>query len=114
MIVIVCGGRDYKDHKHLWKVLDNLRTKLPITRLIEGGARGADSLAHAWRLDRGVPGKTYKARWETEGVSAGPRRNRRMLEQENPDMVIAFPGGNGTADMKIQARRRGVKVLEVI
>lgn len=30
---------------------------------------------------------------------AGPIRNRRMLEQGKPDLVVAFPGGAGTANM---------------
>lgn len=37
-------------------------------------------------------------------------RNRQMLEHE-PDLVIAFPGGKGTADMIRVARKAGQKVV---
>ena len=41
MRVLVCGGRDYEDRETLERVLDTI----PITTLIVGDARGADSLA---------------------------------------------------------------------
>jgi hypothetical protein len=36
-----------------------------------------------------------------------------MLEQGRPDLVVAFPGGNGTHHMKRIARAAGIEVLEV-
>jgi hypothetical protein len=36
-----------------------------------------------------------------------------MLEEGKPDLVVAFPGGTGTANMVKQARAAGVEVLEV-
>jgi ABC-type Fe3+-hydroxamate transport system substrate-binding protein len=45
------------------------------------------------------------------GPSAGPIRNGRMLEYK-PDLVIAFPGGRGTANMVKQARKAGIAVVE--
>jgi hypothetical protein len=35
-----------------------------------------------------------------------------MLEEGKPDLVVAFPGGRGTANMVKQARAAAVKVLE--
>jgi hypothetical protein len=52
------------------------------------------------------------AEWETHGRKAGPIRNARMLEHK-PDLVVAFPGGKGTANCVAQARGMGVEVLEV-
>jgi hypothetical protein len=40
-----------------------------------------------------------------DGRAAGPRRNQRMLEDFRPDLVVAFPGGRGTAYM---VRRAGL------
>jgi hypothetical protein len=54
----------------------------------------------------------FVADWDANGKAAGPLRNQRMLEAFNPDMVLAFPGGRGTADMVRKAKRRGVKVVE--
>jgi predicted Rossmann-fold nucleotide-binding protein len=36
-----------------------------------------------------------------------------MLTKGKPDIVIAFPGGSGTADMICQARKAGVPVEEI-
>jgi hypothetical protein len=46
-------------------------------------------------------------------VAAGPIRNARMLEEGKPDIVIAFPGGRGTANMIEQAHAAGVEVVQV-
>lgn len=36
-----------------------------------------------------------------------------MLTEGNPDLVVAFKGEKGTANMVDQARRAGIKVIEV-
>jgi UDP-N-acetylmuramoylalanine-D-glutamate ligase len=51
---------------------------------------------------------------ETHGRSADPIRNRRTLDEGKPDLVVAFPGGRGTAHMVSQARAAGVRVIEVM
>jgi hypothetical protein len=111
MKVLVCGGRHYDNWVQVEEVLENFA----ITELIHGDATGADKLAHDYAQSRYIPIRRYPAEWCVYGSSAGPRRNKRMLD-ENPDIeyVIAFPGGRGTANMVKQARGRGIKVLEVV
>jgi hypothetical protein len=53
------------------------------------------------------------AEWETLGRKAGPIRNERMLTEGKPDLVVAFPGGRGTAHMTRLAREAGVEVVEI-
>lgn len=36
-----------------------------------------------------------------------------MIDEEQPDLGVAFPGGRGTADMARRARKAGVRVVEV-
>jgi hypothetical protein len=55
----------------------------------------------------------YPADWTRHGKAAGPKRNQLMLDKEKPDLVIAFPGGKGTADMVARAKAQGFKVMEV-
>lgn len=112
MRVLVCGGRDYADASRLWTVLDAIHRKHPINLLIHGGAMGADTLAGEWALARGVGCWRCPAEWGKHGKSAGPIRNRQMLEHGKPNMVVAFPGGRGTANMVSQARAAGVEVIE--
>lgn len=113
MRVLVCGGRDYRDHKRVGAVLNKLHDTLGIDLIIQGGARGADELAFGWARAVGVREEQYDADWEAYGSFAGPMRNRVMLEEGKPDLVIAFPGGAGTRDMIRKARKAGVEVVEI-
>jgi hypothetical protein len=85
----------------------------PIAVIIHGGAKGADMLAEKWAVYNGVRHQKFAADWAAHGPAAGPIRNRRMLVEGKPDVVIAFPGGRGTADMVWQARDAGVEVVVV-
>jgi hypothetical protein len=93
--------------------LDELHRRLGFTFVAEGGANGADTTAFWWRKSRGVPGDTWKADWKQHGKSAGPIRNQLMLFESKAELVIAFPGGTGTADMVKKAKTAGVDVIEV-
>lgn len=112
MKVLVCGGREYRDVQRTFAVLDELHRRDGITLLIEGGARGADSLARQWAVSRKVALRTVLADWARHGRAAGPLRNAAMLAL-GPELVVAFPGGRGTADMVRRGRAAGVRVLEV-
>lgn len=112
MRVLVCGGRDYDDAVTVDRVLDRVHSRRPITCVIHGGARGADSLAGAWAKRRGVRVEEYPADWKRYGRAAGMIRNAEMLRAGRPDRVVAFPGGRGTAGMKRLARTAGVPVEE--
>jgi len=107
--VLVCGGRDYADRAFLFYTLS---AEPDITAIIQGGARGADEMAKEWAGANGVACEEFKANWAQYGRAAGPMRNARMLGDGKPDVVFAFPGGRGTADMIRQARKAGVKVVE--
>ncbi len=113
MRVLVCGGRDYTDRGFLYTVLDNIHTSTPISCVIEGGAMGADSLAKLWAINNQVSVETYEAQWKQYGRAAGPIRNRQMLNEGKPDIVIAFAGGKGTRNMVKQAKERFVPVRTV-
>jgi ABC-type Fe3+-hydroxamate transport system substrate-binding protein len=111
--VLVCGGRRYTNDKRIDGVLGGLHKEAPFTELIEGGSLGADALAAAWARKNRVPTRKFEAQWKKFGASAGPRRNREMLVEGKPDLVIAFPGGTGTADMVSKASAAGVRVIRV-
>lgn len=113
MRVLVCGGRDYTDEGRVYEVLDRLRETRGIEVVMSGCASGVDAIAHAWGPDRGVRHLLFVADWRTHGKAAGPIRNQRMLDEGKPDLVVAFPGGKGTADMVRRARKAGVEVEEV-
>jgi len=114
MRVLVCGGRRYHDEAALNRWLDRLhKQRGPFKTLISGNAPGADRLAEAWAAKRGVAVQTFPANWKSHGRAAGPKRNAEMLKIGKPDLIIAFPGGTGTAHMVTIARQAGIDVKEV-
>jgi hypothetical protein len=109
MKVLVCGGRDYSDAFKVGAALAPLEPSI----VIQGGAKGADALAKEWAIKHDIHVWTYLADWETHGRAAGPIRNQWMLENSEPNVVVAFPGGRGTADMVRRAKKAGVRVIEI-
>jgi hypothetical protein len=112
MRVLVCGGRDYSNMPLVFATLHDLNYAHGITTIIHGAASGADEIADKWAKERRIPCAVFRADWCQYGKSAGPRRNREMLLHK-PDLVVAFPGGRGTADMVRAAKAAGVPVQEV-
>ena len=119
VVIVAGGGRDLA-----WPV-ERIASALlqrsggrAVHLLLHGGARGADQAigraAHqlGWRV------QSLAAEWSRYGRCAGPIRNRRLLEKALVEaqahtspafstsvLVIAFPGGAGTASLVQQARR---------
>jgi hypothetical protein len=111
--VLVCGGRNYNgsdEWNHVIGVLADIHRRETIVAIIQGGASGADLLGRCWAGMYNVKCVTVRADWHTHGRAAGPIRNKRMLDDFKPDLVVAFPGGRGTADMIQQAEAAGVAV----
>lgn len=103
--------------------LNRLREEHGPLTVIEGGdksnPRGADRLARDWVVRRrcmatGDLGISEPADWPRWGGAAGPIRNQAMLDKHAPQIVLAFPGGAGTADMVDRAKRAGIPVKEVL
>jgi hypothetical protein len=110
--VLVTGGRDYADADRMALYLDAIHGSRGIALVVHGASRGADRLAEAWAKARGVPVQSCPADWEMHGRSAGPIRDTVMLVDHCPTLVLAFPGGRGTANMVKKAREYGVQVIE--
>lgn len=139
--VLICGGRDFGDlrqvkerpeamyeylfqmadlethaitlHAMLQEPEDDHGNWLPDWFVISGGARGADANAIDWAIINWCPFREFKADWKTHGKKAGILRNIQMLREGRPDLVIAYPGGAGTAHMVKIAKEAGIKVIEV-
>ncbi len=109
MKVLVCGGRDYSGD--VATILSKLHLDKRISCIVTGGCSGADALAQKWAHQNDVPLTVHYAQWKLYGSAAGPMRNARMLVLDRPDLVVAFPGGRGTADMIRRAEEAGVKVV---
>ena len=78
-----------------------------------GDATGADSLALEWAKDRGKEYKVFYANWDPPYQKAGgPIRNKAMVDF-GFDLLVAFPGGIGTANMMALTMKKGIPVKEI-
>ena len=110
---LICGGRDFFDWEMFSSAMSDLVRLRGIPRkVLHGGASGADRLADYWGEKHALEIETRPANWKKHGRAAGPIRNQEMIERK-PDLVVAFPGGRGTADMVERARNAGVDVAEI-
>jgi len=110
--VLVCGGRDFDDRDFIHNTLCALHAKRgPFAVVIHGAATGADDEAMIWAQMMGLKHAPFAAEWQRLGKAAGPIRNQRMIDEGKPDLVVAFPGGRGTADMIRRAEQAGIEVI---
>lgn len=114
----MCGGRNFSDEFSFYTNLRNIVAKIrsdtgcrAIT-IISGEARGADTMAKEFANTWDMPYIGYPADWNKYGKLAGHIRNKQMLEEGKPDLVVAFPGGRGTANMIEISKKAGVEVIE--
>lgn len=113
MIVLVTGGRDYSDAKLVGEVLTRVHKEHHIQLLVHGCATGADTLAAIWAMKHGIQPVGCPALWDFYDKLAGSIRNTAMLWIK-PQLCVAFPGGNGTANMVGQAKQSGIRVIEAV
>jgi hypothetical protein len=116
MRVLICGGREFSNYLKFAVAMNDLNSELgPFTVVVHGGAKGADWCAHLWA--QSPEGRLreieFPADWASHGRKAGPLRNQRMIDEGEPDLVVAFPGGRGTADMVRRAETAGIPVKRV-
>ena len=115
--ILVCGGREFgnrlDEEVFIYDALSHIFWEYEVPSdaiVIAGASRGADSVALDWAETNGYVIKKYPAEWNKYGKAAGPIRNKRMLDENNIRLVIAFPGGRGTANMIEQALDRHIVV----
>jgi hypothetical protein len=81
--------------------------------IIHGCATGADSAASDFASTNFCLELGFPADWAKYGKKAGYIRNKQMLDEGQPDLVVAFEGGKGTTMMIDLARKAGVKVIDM-
>lgn len=120
--VLVTGSRDWPDQKKVWDELDEAYENRFSHRgmiVVQGMAKGADSMAQAWAHGKRRDGwKVYSeghpAQWRPGGVfvpSAGHQRNQRMVDL-GADLVLAFIRNEsaGATGCLRYAMRQGLEV----
>lgn len=119
MKALICGGRDFSDRQTMYSTLGIIQTLEGLfSEVIHGGAKGADTIAGNWAEATGLMTTVFPADWERYGKGAGPIRNQQMLDEGQPDLVVAYPTGllslsRGTRNMVTKAIIERVPLLVV-
>ena len=87
MKLAVVGSRNFNDYGLLKKYLDKIHSVEPITFIVSGGAKGADSLSERWAKENNVETMIFIPDWNTHGKSAGYKRNVDIIT--NADKCLA-------------------------
>ena len=110
MRLLICGDRNWSNRNIILKWVQNLSPEV----IIEGEARGADSIARNIAIELGIEVLRYPANWNKYGRAAGVIRNTQMLKEGKPDMVLAFHDhieiSKETSNMIGQAKKIGLPV----
>lgn len=105
--LLICGDRNWSDGNAIRDVIKQFN---PST-VIEGEAKGADTLARLSAETMGIDVMRFPADWQKYGRAAGPIRNSQMLKEGNPDVVVGFhykiDDSKGTKNMLTIAKRAG-------
>ncbi len=56
----------------------------------EGEAEGADTLGRMWAEPNDIPSLRLLADWDEHSMAAGPIRNKQMLVEGRPGLIVAF------------------------
>lgn len=112
MRLLVCGSRWWIDKEFIRRVLKGYETEYGPLLIIEGGAKGADTIAREIATEEAWVVLEYQAQWNKYGRAAGPIRNQQMIDEGQPEEVVAFhmEGSRGTQDMIDRARKAGLLV----
>lgn len=101
MICLINGSREFSNYALLeekcYEILSPFIEKGDKITIVEGGARGADTLAGKFAKENNFELEVYPADWEHLGKKAGLIRNIEMIEGsrsgKKPDILISFNMG---------------------
>lgn len=88
MKLSVVGSRTFNNYQLLKRKLDEIHQETPITLVVSGGAKGADSFSERWARENNIETKIYYPNWKLYGKKAGFVRNKDIVI--NSDKMVAF------------------------
>ena len=97
--LMVCGSRSITNKELVYQLIDAcIERNFPNEEItiIEGEAKGVDSIAKQWAIDHNKQIEAYPAKWDLYGKSAGYRRNVDMVKACDHCLIIWDGKSKGT------------------
>ena len=93
MFTIVVSGTRHgaSDISKLHDTLKEIASPYKSIHLVHGGCRGVDIQCANYGVEMGWKVTQVDAEWSKYGSRAGPIRNKQMLKDYKPDVVVCFP-----------------------
>lgn len=122
MRTIIAGSRDIEDYELLKKVI--MESKISITVVLSGRARGVDRMGEAWAMENEIPVEPYPAKWKNLShpdavikeneygkydALAGIRRNEKMVKYADALIAIIKGNSDGTRNVIECAQKKGIR-----
>ncbi len=112
--LLVSGSRTITDKHKVFQALDEMMSVMlngeDIT-IIEGGAKGVDTLARLYAIEHKIPYEEHPADWDKNGRAAGYVRNVEMVKEADVALIIWDGKSKGTAHAMKICEKKGVKYL---
>jgi hypothetical protein len=111
--ILVYGDRDWIAYGPVLRALEDIPHDI-IEVVIDGVARGADTLGNMAAKELSLPRRRFPANWKLYGRAAGPVRNQQMLSEGQPNLGLCFHRdlslSSGSADMTRRLLKAGIEI----
>ena len=116
ILLAIVGSRNYTNYSSFAQIVETwVKENGQPSQIISGGARGVDSMAKKYAIEKKIQFVEYEAEWKKYGKQAGPIRNRKIVE--NCTHILALPSkkGKGTQITISFAEKKGryIKVIYI-
>jgi hypothetical protein len=115
MKLIIAGSRHLRiDPEFIEISLNTFGIRKEIEEIVSGGAPGIDWAGEEFSIDfLDQEAKIFQADW-SQGVQAGPVRNKKMADYGDALLIIWDGRSSGSADMKTQMLKLRKPIYEII
>lgn len=113
--IAFAGACDFGDEQAVWKALDQIHKDYPDMILVHTGCNtGADLIADKWALAKAVTRIAVKPKFDEHGARRAPfERNRLLMKEFSPEVLIATPGPGYIENLIDEMHRKNRRVVRI-
>jgi len=116
MKIAIVGYRNFNDFDMFENyILDWELTNGKITNIISGGCVGTDKLAEKYAIKYNIPTTIHEAQWDKYGKSAGPIRDKKIVDDCSHLIAFLSSKSVGTKITINMAKKAGkdITIIEI-